>query len=217
MTFRKTLIVLAWIATGLVRETLVAQGLPEQQQWSEIQISRRLSDRIRWKILEVSPRFGDDISRFITLKLGTNVNWRAGRHFSLAPFFQYYLRRPTPDRTIREFRGGGDATFILTMANWTFQNRHRVDLRNLDHKPSWRFREQYYLSHPSPWKDLDLYTSYEFFYDSRVSRWRQTRMYVGASRDWKKWSLDAYYMLTDSHISKDEDFNVIGYTFSYQF
>jgi hypothetical protein len=85
-----------------------------------------------------------------------------------------------------------------------------VDLRDIDHRWSWRYRQQFQLSHPSPWKNLDLYASYEFFYDSQGNVWRQNRLQMGATRRWNRYSLDLSFLSNDSHVSKKDDFYVIG-------
>ena len=191
------------------RTRLLSQDRPDIQYWPEFQVEHRLTEKVRFVGL-VNPRFAEDISRLSTLKLAGSIGFQASDHFSLASFVYQYVKWPQPGRRGYETRLGGDAAFSFQKAAWRLQERNRVEVRDVDHRWSWRYRQQFQLSHPSPWKNLNLYTSYEFFYDSQGNVWRQNRLQMGAVRRWKRYSLDVYFLSNDSHVSKKDDFYVIG-------
>ncbi|MBI2820925.1 MAG: DUF2490 domain-containing protein [Acidobacteria bacterium] len=206
---RPFLLIVLMLSIGLAQKPLRAEDLPDLQLWSEFQVAHSLSERVEWSAL-ISPRFSSDISRFSTLKLATVAGIALNGHLEVAPFVYYYVRHPAPGRTTRETRWGSDAAVSVEKSGWKFQERNRVDLRDIDHDWSWRYRQMFRLSHRSPWRNVNLHASYEFFYDSQVTRWRQNRLLLGGTFRLKHSSMELYFMSNDSHVSPKEDFNVIG-------
>ncbi len=169
----------------------------DSQIFTETQVSIKLRPDLRL-ILIGAIRLGRNDSAFINEQAGIGLSRSFGNHLTGAAYYRYINSEPTPDRQSREHR----LIFELTPRaplKWGFamSDRNRIELRNINGRVSWRYRNRLQFDHPIGIGERKItpYVAGEIQCDTRYDTCNRQQVYAGARVPLSKHlTFDGFYM-----------------------
>ncbi len=186
----------------------------DSEFWTAIQVAVPLGDKTDL-ILSGSFRVGRDFSHPVYENVGGTILFRLGRHFTVAPFYQFVATQYYPGVHTFESRlaVSGTASFpwkrIVLSDTQVFEERFR-ELGN-----SSRYRNRVQVEWPFTFRGAEcrLFAADEVFYDWRLDAWNRNRLYLGGGRRFSpRWGLDLFFLKQNSRFSAPRDINAVGVT-----
>lgn len=202
---------LSWAAVVIVSSALpaLAQTIPV---WPELDTYVKLDDRIRLYFLATTVQENRESTEG---EFGVNVDVQLKPLRRRTPLLEFRLDESKNRllmtrigyRYLPSYTGGateqrgvleGTARFPLIgfLGDLLLSDRNRVDLRFIDGAFSWRYRNR--LSAEKEFSigrvRLNPYTRFEFYYDSRHSKWSRTEFQAGSAFPvTRHWELESYF------------------------
>lgn len=169
----------------------------DSQTWSETQVTIKLRPDLNL-ILVGTLRIGRNDTAFINEQAGIGLSRAFGRRLTGAVFYRYINSEPTPDRQSRENR----LLFELTprtplKRGFGMSDRNRIELRNINGRVSWRYRNRLQFDHPLAIAEhrITPYVAGEIQCDTRYDTCNRNQIYAGARVPLSKHvTFDGFYM-----------------------
>lgn len=202
-----------------VAQSVRAQSETDNQLWTDVQLSVRVTSTVDFNILGAL-RFGRDISHTIDERIGAGFSFRFGKYVTVAPNYLHIGMQPFAGRRIWENRLTFPITLRFNVDKFRLSDRNQFErrYRNSGAK-STRYRNRFQVEHPigsDNWS-LSLFVADEVFYDWSLDRWVRNRFTVGGAKVFNKhFTQDFYYLRQNDGVSIPGDLNVIGTTLRFR-
>lgn len=105
-----------------------------------------------------------------------------------------------------------NANLKWQLANFKFENRHRVEYRAKEQNSSWRYRNRLAVKFPSLLYKVNSYIADEIFYGFDTNSLTRNRLYLGSElKLGKNLGIDIFYLLQSNKSGSSwENSNIIG-------
>ena len=169
----------------------------DSQLWPDTQASIRL--RPQWSLtLFTTIRLGQDDSALVSKQAGIGINRAFGEHWSGALSYRYISAEPTPGARSQEHRFFADLTPRLAL-KWGVRvsDRNRIELRNVSHVGSWRYRNRLQFERPMKVGGFKFtpYVADEPYFYTRYQGWTRNQFFAGARVPLNRHlTFDGFYM-----------------------
>ena len=188
------------------------------EYWHETQLQVRLHDRLKWRV-KGEHRLRDDFSDLFLNNLDTGLSWKASEHFEIGPYFKYEHEKDSRGNHINENRWYLEAVLKGNAGPLRLANRSRIAYRNKNTSDSWRYRNQFKVSHVLPVKKIIIepFATEEIFWDLTAREYNQNRAALGVQLGLNKhMTVSLYYLLKSSKRDSDwDEAHVLGSTVTF--
>lgn len=178
---KKILVALLLLTAAGGRTMAQDQDNDDVQLWPDVTVSFRLNPTVALNFFGTM-RFGQDVRARITHQVGAAVNFRVNEYLSFASAYRHTWSYPTPTRRSQENRYFVDVTPRLPLPKgFTLSDRNRGEVRDINDRVSWRYRNRVQLDKALSWHDRELtpYVASEFHYESRYQTWNRKMIWAG--------------------------------------
>jgi hypothetical protein len=217
---KKYLLLLLLLA--LVRTRVVAQEQDNEdtQLWPDVTMSFELNPVATLSFFGTA-RLGQDLSARITHQVGAAVNFKVNDYLNIVPAYRRAWSYPTPTRRSREHRYFVDVTARIPLPKgFTLQDRNRSEVRDINDRVTWRYRNRLQLEKAYTWHELKLasYFAGEFHYDSRYHEWNRQQYWIGTRVPvTKNLTLDFHYSRNLDRRTRPGHWHIIGLFSRFEF
>jgi hypothetical protein len=192
----------------------------DAQLWPDVIVGINLTPRVTLNLFGTA-RFGWNREKFVGEQLGTAVILRPSQYLNIAPSYRHIWSQPDELRQTQENRYFVDVTPRLPLPKgFTLSDRHRTELRDIEDKTSWRYRNRPQIEKAFTWHEHELtaYASVEFFFDSRFRQWNR-KQYWGGLRvpASKHLTLDVHYSRVLDERARPGRLHILGLYSRFEF
>ena len=194
---------LSWLLLAVVCIRVAAQEQENEdtQLWPDVTVGFKLNPTTTLSLFGTA-RLGRDLHARITHQLGASVNFRVNNYLNIVPSYRHAWSYPTENRRSQENRYFIDVTPRLPLPKgFMLQDRNRSEVRDINNRVSWRYRNRLQLEKSFLWHEhqLTAYLAGEIHYDSRYSGWNRKQFWAGTRVPLNK------HLTLDLHYSRNLD------------
>lgn len=193
--------------------SLVAQDDEDTQSWNDLQISIPVNKKVDW-LLFGTLRFSRQLKNPSETRLGSGVNWKATKEFSVSPTYLYIETRNLAGQFRTEHRLSLRGVYKFPVKAFGLSHRSVYEYRIRSSGNTWRYRPSLTVEKNLPKSfiaDAKLFVTEEVFYVSTTRKFSRNRFSIGVSKTLNpKLSLDVYYMRQNDGFAHPGDLNVVG-------
>src|SRR5438128_1937173 len=178
---KKALLLLLLLTVARGRVAAQNQDNEDVQLWPDLTIGFKLNPTVTLNLFATA-RLGQYFGAFVSNQLGTSVNVRVNKYLSIAPSYRHIWAHPTATKYTQENRYFFDVTPRLPLGKgFALSDRNRGEVREIDEKVSWRYRNRLQLEKALIWHEHQLtpYLAGEAHYDSRYHEWNRKQFWLG--------------------------------------
>ncbi|HEX4945319.1 MAG TPA: DUF2490 domain-containing protein [Blastocatellia bacterium] len=198
---RSLLLLLLLMAVRVRSAAQASTPNDDVQLWPDVTVGIKLTPTMTLNLFGTM-RLGKHQQDLVSEQVGAAVIFRVNKYLSITPQYRHVWSQPDDLRHTQENRYFIDAALRLPLPKgFTLQDRNRAEIRDIEGKTSWRYRNRPQLEKAFTWHDRQLtaYLSGEIFYDSRSQYWSRKQFWVGTRVPVSK------HLTLDFHYSRNLD------------
>jgi len=212
------------VAVTLFPEVLFGQAVPQPprqdfQAWTAIEATHPVGKNTDF-LLSAGLRYGNDQRQLTYRRIAAGFAFHWSRFFTFEPYYQYSVSDAFPKILSHENRLALAATVGAPWKRWEISDRSVLDLRFLQDRRSWRYRNRVEFRRPIgvARKRFSLFAWDEVYYSPIARRWYRNRLALGVGRRLsRKLSIDVFFVQQNDGYSRPGDVNALGTTLKARF